>query len=76
MKRLVAGGIVNFRIAAARAMDAFRPAARHEVLKAGLIVPNREAVLKLGRGHLRDWFRTLCHDGYPSNLSVEGYCHV
>jgi hypothetical protein len=30
----------------------------------------------LGRGHLRDWFRTLRHGGYPSNLSVGGYCHA
>lgn len=76
MKRLVARGVVQVRIATARAMNAFRPAARYEVAKAGFVVTNRETDLKLGRGHLRNWLRTFCHDGYPSISTVEGYCHV
>jgi hypothetical protein len=76
VKRLVARGVVQVRIAAARAMDAFRPTPRHQVAKAGSIVPNREASLELSRGHLRDWFRALCHGGNPSFSTVEGYCHV
>ena len=74
VKRLVAGGIVQVRIAAARAMDAFRPAPGHQVVKAGFIVTDREPGLNLGRGHLRDWFRSFRHDCYPN--SVGGYCHA
>jgi hypothetical protein len=76
VKRLVARGVIQVRIATARAMDALRPAARHKVLKASLVVPDRETGLELGRGHLRDWFRALCHDVLPLSLSVGGYCHV
>lgn len=75
MKRLVARGVVQVRIATARAMDAFRPAPRYEVRKARLVVTNRETGLKLGRGHLRNGFRTFCHGGYPRRLSVGEYCH-
>jgi hypothetical protein len=57
-------------------MNAFRPAPRYEVAKAGFIVTNREPGLKLSRGHLRNWFRALCHGGNPSFSTVEGYCHV
>jgi hypothetical protein len=76
MKRLVARGVVKLRIAATRAMDAFRPTPRHKVIQAGRVVPNRETGLKLGRGHLRNWLRTFCHGGYPLNLSVGEYCHA
>jgi hypothetical protein len=73
MEGLVAGGIVQVRIATAGAGDAARPAPRDQVAKTRLVIPDRKAVLELLRGHLRDWFRTICHGGYPSNLSVEGY---
>jgi hypothetical protein len=76
MKRLVARGVVQVRIAAARAMDALRPTAGNQVPLAGLLVTNWEDRLKLGRGHLRNWLRTSCHGGYPRNLSVGGYCHA
>src|ERR1700691_256707 len=76
VKRLVARRIVEVRIAAARAMDAFRPTARHKVLKASLIVPDWKTGLELGRGHLRDWFRALCHDVLSLSLSVGAYCHA
>jgi hypothetical protein len=75
VKRLVARSIIQVRVSAAWAMDAFRPAPRHKVLKAGLIVPDWKAGLKLSRGHLRDWFRALCHDVLPLSLIVGGYCH-
>ena len=76
VKRLVARCVVQVGIAAARAMNAFRPAPSDQVPLAGFLVTNRETSLKLGRGHLRNWFRTFCHDDYPSSLSMEGYCHV
>jgi hypothetical protein len=75
VKRLVARGVIQLGIAAARAIDAFRPAPRHEVVKASRVVTNREKVLELGGGHLRDWLRTFCHGGYLSILNVGGYCH-
>ena len=75
MKRLVAGCVIQVGIAAARAMDAFRPAPRHQVALAGFLVPNRETGLKLGHCHLRNWFRALCHDVLPLSLSVGAYCH-
>ncbi len=37
----------------------YGPAAGDQVAEAHLIVTNRETLLKLARGHLRDWFRTL-----------------
>jgi hypothetical protein len=76
VKRLVARSVVQVRIATARAMDAFRPAARDKILKAGFIVANGKPGLELGRGHLRDWFRALCHDVLPLRLNVGAYCHV
>jgi hypothetical protein len=76
VKRLVARGVVQVGIATAWAMDAFRPAARYEVAQAGFIVTDWEPGLKLGRGHLRDWFRALCHDVLPLSLSVGASCHV
>jgi hypothetical protein len=72
MKRLVAGGVIQVRIAAARAMNALRPTAADKVVQAGRIVPNRETGLELSRGHLRNWLRTFCHGGYPLNLGIEG----
>lgn len=76
MEGLVAGRIVEVRIATAGAMDAFRPAPRYEVAKAGFVVTKRETGLELGHGHLRDWFRALCHDVLPLSLSVGASCHV
>jgi hypothetical protein len=72
---LVAGGVVQIDVPATRTGNALRPTAGDQVTKARFIVTNRETGLKLGRGHLRDWLRTFCHDGYPLNLSVGGYCH-
>ncbi len=74
VKRLVARGVVQVRIAAARAMNALGPAARDQIAKTRLIVTDRKAVLKLPGGHLRDWLRTFCHDGYPLNPMMEPYC--
>jgi len=71
MKRLVARGIVQVGIAAARTMNALRPAAGDQVAKASLIVTDRKAVLKLPSGHLRNWLRTFCHGDYPSNPMLE-----
>jgi hypothetical protein len=76
VKRLVARGVVQVWVAATRAVDALRPAACDQVAKASLIVTDRKAVLELSRGHLRDWLRTICHGGYPLNLSVGAYCHA
>ena len=76
VKGLVAGGVVQVGIAATRASDALRPATGDQVAETSLIVTDRKAVLKLPSGHLRDWLRTFCHDGYPSNPTVKGYCHA
>ena len=76
MEGLVAGGVIQVGIAATRTGDALRPAAGDQVVEASFVVPNRETGLKLGRGHLRDGFGTFCHDGYPLEPSVEGYCHA
>jgi hypothetical protein len=76
VKRLIARGVVQVRISAARAMNAFRPAPRHKVFQAGFVVPNRETGLKLGRRHLRDWFWLPCHSISPWGSSVGAYCHV
>jgi hypothetical protein len=76
VKRLVAGGVVEVRIAAARAMNAKRPAAGDQIAKASLIVANRETILELGRRHLRDWFRSPCHSISPWGSSVGAYCHA
>lgn len=73
---LIARGVVQVRVAAARAMHAFRPTPRHQVAQAGLVIPNGETGFKLSHCHLRDWFRALCHGGNPSFSTVEGYCHV
>jgi hypothetical protein len=76
MEGLVARRIVEVRIATARAMDAFRPAPRYEVAERGFLVTKREAGLELGRRHLRDWFRALCHDVLSLSLSVGASCHA
>ena len=76
VKRLVAGGVVKVRIAAARAMNALRPASRDQVAKAGFVVTNWETSLKLGRRHLRDWFRLPGHSISPWGSSVGAYCHA
>ncbi len=76
VKRFVAGSVVKVCVTASRALHAQRPTTGNKVAKARRVVPNRETVLELGRGHLRNWLRTICHDGFPSNLSVEGYCHA
>ena len=73
VKWLVAGSVVQVRVATARAVDAFRPAPRHKVFKASRIIPNRETRLKLSRGHLRDWFWLFRHDCLQR---VGGYCHA
>ncbi len=65
MKRLVAGGVVQVRIATARAMNALRPAAGHEVAEWRFLIPKRENGLELGGRHLRNWLRRFCHGGYP-----------
>ena len=72
----VARRIVEVRIAAARAMNAFRPAARHEVPERGFFVTKRETGLELGRRHLRDWFRAVWHSLSPTSVSVGAYCHA
>jgi hypothetical protein len=72
----VAGGVVQIEVSATRAGDALRPTAGDQVVETSFVVPDWETGLKLGRSHLRDWFRTFCHSGHPSNPSVEGYCHV
>jgi hypothetical protein len=76
VERLVARGVIQVRIATARAMDAFRPAPRYEVAKAGFVVTDWEPGLKLGGGHLRDWFGPVCHDVLPLSLSVGASCHA
>jgi hypothetical protein len=72
--------IVHLGVAAARAMDAIRPSAGHQIGLASIFV--RECRFKLCGGHLRDWFRTFCHgptlsiDPYSQNnplLSSPGY---
>jgi len=76
MTRLVAGGVIKVSVAAARALDAQRPAAGDQIAKAGFVVANREPILELGGRHLRDWFRLPCHSISPWGSSVEAYCHV
>jgi hypothetical protein len=75
MKGLIAGGVVEIDVAASRASHALRPPTGDQVAKAGFVIPDWKTGLELGRGHLRNWLRTFCHDAYPFNLTMERYCH-
>jgi hypothetical protein len=68
---LVAGGVIKVRIAAAGAMDAFRPAAGDQIAVTGFLI--REGRLELGDAHLGDGFRSFRHDFLQS---VGEYCHA
>ncbi len=55
--------VIDGGIAAARAADAFRPAAGLQVRFAGVVVTDWEHILKLRCGHLMNRLRTFCHGG-------------
>ncbi len=73
---LIAGCVVQVGIAATRTGDALRPAAGDQVVETGFVVTDRKTILELPSGHLRDWFRALCHDVLPLSLSVGVSCHA
>jgi hypothetical protein len=68
--------VIDLGIAAARAVNAVWPAAGLQVSLGRFIVAERKALFKLALRHLVDRLRTLCHGGYPSTSTVEGYCHA
>jgi hypothetical protein len=63
--------VIDFGIAAARAMHAIWPSTGDQIGFAGFLV--REGFVKLSGGHLRNGLRASGH-GFP--LSVGGYCHA
>lgn len=67
--------VIDFGIAATRAVNAVRPAPGLQISLARILVTKWETRLKFAFGHLMDWFRTFCHGGYPCTSTVGAYCH-
>jgi hypothetical protein len=68
--------VIDGGIAATRAVNAVGPAAGLLIGFGRVVVTEWEHILKLGLGHLVDRLRMLFHGGYPSEPSMEGYCHA
>jgi hypothetical protein len=62
--------VIDGGVATARAVNALGPTAGLQIGFARIVVTNWKKRLKLALGHLVNWLRTLCHDGYPSTSTV------